>query len=149
MRPVCKSRTDPDLSGLRGSPICSKSVAFDLTQKSASDDRDGDHNADTGYETDDSDSTIDGTDESRRRHDHHRRSSVLHAPTPEPPSTSSHRKAPAGDPSDSESTIELPDRFDAEGHRLPDGDEDGIVEQVEQLLRSVFSDGRSRGRRVW
>lgn len=57
-------------------------------------------------------------------------------------------KPAPGDPSDSKSTIELPDRFDAEGHRLPEREEEGIVDQLEQLLHSVFSEGRSGGK-VW
>lgn len=124
----------------------SKSVSFDL-------DGDGnrkkhrDRNPDRGYETDDSDSTIDGNDANRSRKHHHsrRRRSSYSAPAPSS-STSRHQvarsshisqpKAP-GDvakDSDSESTIDLPDRFDAQGRRLPDPEEEDVATHIERLL---------------
>lgn len=138
-------------------PSQSKSVAFNLHEQppSASNvhDRPG-RNADQDYETDDSDSTIDGTEQRRHRHRHrHRRSSVPDSRrSANPPPSASHTRAPKPGPrdaasdSDSESTVDLPDRFDADGHRLPEKGDDPIADTLEGLLQSVFSEGKSKSR---
>ncbi|KAK4861370.1 hypothetical protein LT330_004286 [Penicillium expansum] len=140
-------------------PQVSKSVAFDLT----------DSPRDPGYETDDSDSTVETYSSSHhggrdQRHDrdrdtypHHRRrsSSVPYPPMPYPSPASSdhydsyhassqhrnHSPAPrhhegrdhnkVSEP-ESDSTIDLPNRFDGKGHFLPE--RDPAVEKIEDLV---------------
>lgn len=134
-----------------------KSVSFDLNR----DDHhrnSGDSNPDRGYETDDSDSTIDGHDAgcSRKHHRSHRRRSSYSAPFPSfaaphrRDSRSSHIYQPktpidTAKDSDSESTIELPDRFDAQGRPLPDKEDEHVARHFERLLHGfgdVLLDGR-------
>jgi hypothetical protein len=46
----------------------------------------------------------------------------------------------------------LPDRFDADGHRLPEKRDDPVADSTEQLLQNVFLDGKSKSRsrsKVW
>ncbi|KAF3392666.1 hypothetical protein F1880_008574 [Penicillium rolfsii] len=139
-----------------GSP--SKSVAFDLTPDSA-------RSADPGYETDDSDSTVDGNTPRHRSksqsrthrrsssvptaHSHHHRNSDGTGSGPNSSSSpsrhhhSSHRhshhsqrSSPREDsPLDSDSTVDLPDRFDSKGRLLPQ--KDSSVEQLEDYLRKI------------
>ena len=118
-------------------------------------------NVDPGYESDDSDSTIDGSGMSRARHrprrrfDQHRRSSS-HPSTPAPTATTRYSSPPKPRPSsslpaarnprpsshdvaardsDSESTIDLPPRFDQQGRPLPDANEDDdSANPLERLL---------------
>ena len=150
-----------------------KTVAFDLGSRCSSptsltDNEQPSHPvADRGYETDDSDSTLDDSDRHRHRHRHrHRRhpndrhhpSSSTYPPTPVPSSSSKPRhnryqsvKDSTRDNynSDSESTVDLPARFDTHGHRKHD---DPLVERFEDLLGRFIngiesSSRRSRGRR--
>jgi hypothetical protein len=127
-------------------PSHSKSVAFNLDEQPPA----ATHGHERyGPDTDDSDSTIDGTDQRRHRHRHrHRRSSV-----PDALSASHHRPGKPGarnaakdSDSDSESTVDLPDRFDADGRRLPDKDQDPMATAVEELLHNVFSEGKPKSR---
>lgn len=131
-------------------PQVSKSVAFDLT--------DSPH--DPGYETDDSDSTVEPYSSSHRgdrshhrdrdhdSHHHDRRrhsSSVPYPPMPHPsPASSRHRhhsSAPKhregrdqnkASESESDSTIDLPNRFDGQGRLLPE--RDPAVDKFEDLV---------------
>lgn len=148
-------------------PPLIKSVAFDLDGESPSDLRNL-PNGDGGYETDDSDSTLDerGARRSRRHRRRHRRSSSFSAPrstapagrpTPSQPHVRTHRNPqPNLDDSakedDSESTIELPDRFDAQGRPLPDRYDEPVPGTIEDLFQNVFFGGKSPlggGRRSW
>ncbi|KAJ5605964.1 hypothetical protein N7510_008745 [Penicillium lagena] len=134
-------------------PMQSKSVSFDLDPETKSD---------TGYETDDSDATIDGHNDHhrhnhrRRHHRHHRRrhsSSVPRSPMPYPSSSSSHhhhhhsssssrhssnaKNQPENKSSstDSDSTIDLPDRFDSQGRPLTQrGVEDPAAAKIEEMI---------------
>ncbi|OQD71689.1 hypothetical protein PENPOL_c001G02986 [Penicillium polonicum] len=130
-------------------PQVSKSVAFDLT----------DSPRDPGYETDDSDSTIEPYSSSHRGdrnhhrdqdHDshHHRRrrsSSVPYPPMPHPSPASSHHRHHSPAPrhhegrdqnkasgAESDSTIDLPNRFDGQGRLLPERDH--AVDKFEDLV---------------
>ncbi|OQE19732.1 hypothetical protein PENFLA_c018G08406 [Penicillium flavigenum] len=140
-------------------PQVSKSVAFDLTEPPR----------DPGYETDDSDSTVEPyssshrggrthrRDQDRDRDHHHRRrsSSVPYPPMPYPspaspdyysshPASSHHRHNPSASKSqegrdqnkvsetDSDSTIDLPNRFDGQGRLLPE--RDPAVDKFEDLV---------------
>ncbi|OKP10041.1 hypothetical protein PENSUB_4506 [Penicillium subrubescens] len=137
----------------------SKSVAFDL-------DTDPKRSADAGYETDDSDSTIDGytprhhpkfQSQTHRRSSsvpsaHHRTSDGSGGAGPSSSSSSprhhqhssnrhshhSQRSSPREDsPLDSDSTIDLPERFDSKGRRLPESSENSSVERLEDYLRNL------------
>lgn len=160
-----RSVSQPDL------PSHSKSVSFDLHGRTKAERRKGKSQANTstlaqGYETDDSDSTIDGNDRSR---DHHHR----HAPPPpfrsSPPTTAQQRsssndshyhhrhhqqiskpsdipplRSAPRDSSDSEATIELPARFDAQGRKLPEEGDDPIADTFDHLLHGIFANGRTQ-----
>ncbi|KAJ5295254.1 hypothetical protein N7508_010075 [Penicillium antarcticum] len=111
----------------------SKSVAFDLTP-------------DKGYETDDSEDTIgpDSQSRSRSRPHHHRRrsSSVPHSPVSHHGSSShssrhhDHRFSTHGkdrhSEADSDSTEDLPDRFDSHGRLIQE--RDPALEKFEDLV---------------
>lgn len=132
-------------------PQVSKSVAFALT----------DPPQDPGYETDDSDSTVEPyssshrggknyrRDQDRDSHHHHhlrRSSSVPYPPMPYPspaspyhhrhhPSTPKHyegRDRNKVSEADSDSTIDLPNRFDGQGRLLPE--RDPAVDKFEDLV---------------
>ncbi|KAJ5503033.1 hypothetical protein N7463_005907 [Penicillium fimorum] len=129
-------------------PQASKSVAFDLTNSPQ----------DPGYETDDSDSTVErysyshrgGRNHSRdrgrdRHHDRRRRSSsVPHPPMPYPSPASSHRRHPSAPKPherrdqnkvsevESDSTVDLPSRFDEQGRLL--AERDPAVDKFEDLV---------------
>ncbi|KAJ5964706.1 uncharacterized protein N7479_004582 [Penicillium vulpinum] len=132
-------------------PQVSKSVTFDLTGSPQ----------DPGYETDESDSTIEPHSSSHRghrshrrdrdrhshhhRHHHHRSSSVPRPPMPYPSTASSHHRHHSSAPrhheerdrnkvseSESDSTIDLPGRFDGQGRLLPE--RDPAVEKFEDLV---------------
>jgi hypothetical protein len=134
-----------------------KSVAFDLNAEARP--------IDTGYETDDSDSTIDSSTAHHHRDRHRHRSSNTSSsshrrrhsssdpyttrksesqPTSSPakrhrPNSSKDNGAGVSNPqeSDSDATIDLPDRFDAQGRLLPCRDDDPLVDGLEQLLRGI------------
>lgn len=176
------SRDDPEGNSRRRSvsqpesPSHSKSVAFDL-DGNAKADKDKPRTHDTtygeGYETDDSDSTIDGNDRSHHRHHHHRHppppfrehSSNLYEPIPNTDSRHHHHhhhqtpkptpapttRSATRDSSDSEATIDLPDRFDSQGRKLPEEGDDPLADSVEHLLQNIFSAGRPErsANRVW
>ncbi|KAJ5591670.1 uncharacterized protein N7459_002039 [Penicillium hispanicum] len=129
--------------GSGSQPAHSKSVAFDLGS-------DPSHRMrpDPGYETDDSDSTIDSHGHRSHRDRHHRRrSSVLYSDKPHSHSdkdrTSSaarpqHSSAQSQDAykvpeSESDSTIDLPDRFDTHGRLLPE--KDPAAEKFEDFMK--------------
>ena len=113
-------------SGSQPAPS-SKSVAFDLTPE-----------PDRGYETDDSDSTI--RSPSHRPHYSRRRSSSVPYPPMAPPQSreyrhhSKHSQGQHHPESESDSTIDLPDRFDSHG-RLITETEDPAVEKIEDLIK--------------
>jgi hypothetical protein len=48
--------------------------------------------------------------------------------------------------SDSESTIDLPDRFDAQGRKLPEKDDDPFADTMDQFLQSAFMNDKSHSR---
>ncbi|KAJ5788164.1 hypothetical protein N7457_003154 [Penicillium paradoxum] len=143
-------------------PQASKSVAFDLT----------DSPQDPGYETDDSDSTVepysssyrddrehhhDRDRDSHHHHHHHRRrrsSPVPHPPVPYPSSSfSNHHSSSHHHPSshksherderernrpsetDSDSTIDLPSRFDRQGRLLLE--QEPVVKTIEDIVNKV------------
>ncbi|KAI2995800.1 hypothetical protein CBS147346_9693 [Aspergillus niger] len=93
---------------------------------------------DLGYETDDSDSTIGSVHGSRRNRPQPRRHS-----SSEPYSSYKRNDARSGSQgqqnnateSDSDSTVDLPDRFDSHGRLLPQPDDDPLAGRLEQLMR--------------
>ncbi|KAJ5668905.1 hypothetical protein N7462_009975 [Penicillium macrosclerotiorum] len=134
--------------GMQPNPS-SKSVAFDLSPDSP-------RHQDPGYETDDSDSTIDSYP-ARPRHNRRRSSSVPYPPMPHPRSNHHHHRhagsaassasrhqhsshlsqgnrAPEQDSDSTVSTIELPDRFDEHGRRLPQRGDDPAADKIEELI---------------
>ncbi|KAB8258100.1 hypothetical protein BDV32DRAFT_126415 [Aspergillus pseudonomiae] len=108
----------------------SKSVAFDLSSE------DG-QQLDPGYETDDSDSTI-GSISGVRRHGHRQHhssrteSEIQHMATEKKPRSNTSGKEIE---SDSDSTIDLPDRFDSQGRLLPQREGDMFADGLDSLLR--------------
>lgn len=110
-------------------PDQSKSVSFDIDSP----------NYRHGYESDDSDSTVGSIGASRRHRSYSRRRSS-------PPSTrqnvgrSTHETSRSSpdkkQESDSDSTIDLPDRFDSQGRLLPQR-EDDRSDPLEGLLRGL------------
>ncbi|KAJ9192818.1 hypothetical protein DTO164E3_8169 [Paecilomyces variotii] len=122
-----------------------KTVAFDLPSDS-SQESDRSSEPDTGYETDDSEATIDGSVPSHRRGTagQHHRGPVSHSPTPHPeahsPSRShKHRASDKTAESDSDSTIDLPPRFDSQGRPIPQPDDDPLADHIEKLLNGIGS----------
>lgn len=119
-------------------PPHSKSVAFDLSPE------DG-RPMDPGYETDDSDSTIGSSSGGRRRSRYRRRSSSesfsprLRPDTQQSLSEKSQRSKDSGKDleSDSDSTIDLPDRFDSQGRLLPQREDDMFADGLDTLLRGI------------
>ncbi|KAF9885290.1 hypothetical protein FE257_013091 [Aspergillus nanangensis] len=138
-------------------PAQPKSVAFNISRPTNS-----------GYETDDSDSTVQSVHTARpQRHDNSRRRNSSSAPdyrsrsrhdygddyeydpsynsrqkyTQDIPTSNAHRRenAKKTEPeSDSDATIELPDRFDSKGRLLPQQRrEDPLADRFEDLLRGV------------
>lgn len=140
-----------------GQSLQSKSVSFDLTPEYSP--------GDPGYETDDSESTISTdshhshNDDDHHHHTHHHgqhHSSSL----PRPPSTSKHGTTTGGGSSshgysnnqhsenhhfygdkgsvsESDSTIDLPDRFDSQGRLLPQREDDPLAGHFKDLLRGI------------
>ncbi|OJJ30758.1 hypothetical protein ASPWEDRAFT_118432 [Aspergillus wentii DTO 134E9] len=118
-------------------PALPKSVSFDLNSGTSHD-----RQMDPGYETDDSDSTI-GSLKGDRQHGYHRRCSS------DPYSSKSNTKSrPGGGSSttldagknigsDSDSTIDLPARFDSQGKLLPQRENDPVVDRLEDLIRDI------------
>ncbi|PYH46078.1 DUF3824 domain-containing protein [Aspergillus saccharolyticus JOP 1030-1] len=109
-------------------PARPKSVAFDLGSE-----HEGQH--DLGYETDDSDSTI----ASIHGHSHYRTPRRRHSSS-EPFAArprSDDRSRKDGAESDSDSTIDLPDRFDSQGRLLPQPGDDPLADGLEHLLRGI------------
>lgn len=133
-----------------------KSVSFNLNERErsiAEPQIRRDYVGEKGYETDDSDSTIDGLDRNQHSHGHRsRRSSVPHHHTTGTNNTSTRNQRP-GRPaadlprdSDSESTIDLPDRFDAQGRKLPEKGDDPLADTMDQFLHDAFMNGKSHSR---
>lgn len=109
-------------------PARPKSVAFDLESE-----HEGQH--DPGYETDDSDSTIasiHGHGRNRTPRRRHSSSEPFAART-----RSEDRSRKDGAESDSDSTIDLPDRFDSQGRLLPQPGDDPLADGLETLLRGI------------
>ncbi|RAH50114.1 uncharacterized protein BO95DRAFT_470649 [Aspergillus brunneoviolaceus CBS 621.78] len=109
-------------------PARPKSVAFDLESE-----HEGQH--DPGYETDDSDSTIasiHGHGRNRTPRRRHSSSEPFAACT-----RSEDRSRKDGAESDSDSTIDLPDRFDSQGRLLPQPGDDPLADGLETLLRGI------------
>lgn len=149
-------------SRARSQPPQPKSVAFNLNTEPG---RPGD----AGYESDDSDSTVDslgGRSHAHRRHSQRRHSSSApHSSRPrfseDPDSRSAyahnhghghhhkhnhgaseHGKKPQTDKdpeNDSDTTVDLPDRFDSHGRLLPQREDDPLADRFEDLLKK-FSD---------
>lgn len=113
---------------------------------------------DRGYETDDSDSTVDGSEHRspsrRRRSSHHRRSSSMpYAPKSHPSSSdnrhsyahasssqrhSSDRKPPyKSQEAESDSTIDLPERFDKKGRLLTDRNEGSESQTIQDFINQA------------
>ncbi|RAL15072.1 DUF3824 domain-containing protein [Aspergillus homomorphus CBS 101889] len=109
-------------------PARPKSVAFDLSSEH-------EQQNDPGYETDDSDSTIASTHGRGRYHTPHRRHSSSEPFAARTRSEDRSRKD--GAESDSDSTIDLPDRFDSQGRLLPQPGDDPLADGLEQLLRRI------------
>lgn len=113
-----------------------KSVAFELSPHK---------DKDPGYETDDSGSTVHsaGRHQPRPRNHRRRRSwSVPHTtsrdhrtPSTVPPHHTKHSQPPyKASESESDSTIDLPDRFDAHGRLLPQKSDDPALEKFEDFI---------------
>lgn len=143
------------------SPLQLKSVSFTFNEQERSNggpQTSRDHVADRGYETDDSDSTIDGRDRNYDSHRHRsRRFSVPHAHAHDnttgmnnASSTRNHKpgRSPADilRDSDSESTIDLPDRFDAQGRKLPEKGDDPLADTMDQFFQNAFMNDKSHSR---
>ncbi|KAL3466305.1 hypothetical protein BJX64DRAFT_284572 [Aspergillus heterothallicus] len=114
-------------------PPQSKSVAFDVGS---------DSNRETnGYETDDSDTTVDAMDPGRRRRHRRRRrrSDRRHRSSSDPyrSKRSIAKKEGNGLESDSDATIDLPDRFDREGRLLPQPGDDPLGDRFEHFMKRV------------
>ncbi|CEL01479.1 hypothetical protein ASPCAL01061 [Aspergillus calidoustus] len=118
-------------------PPQSKSVAFDVDPAV---DREK-----NGYETDDSDTTIDAMDSGRRRRRRRRRRSDRRHRSSSDPYRSKRSIAKKegstgrenGLESDSDATIDLPDRFDREGRLLPQPGDDPLADRFEHLMKRV------------
>ncbi|KAH2208494.1 hypothetical protein KXW59_008505 [Aspergillus fumigatus] len=148
-----RPRTPRDRARAASQPPQPKSVAFDLNAE--------ERPIDPGYETDDSDTTIDSLTPHHHRDRHrssdtsfaHRRRHSSSDPyfTPSKPQfqpSSSQAKIDRPGHSkdkgttdlqepDSDSTIDLPDRFDSHGRLLPERDNDPLVDGLEKLLRGI------------
>ncbi|KAJ6134389.1 hypothetical protein N7523_000711 [Penicillium sp. IBT 18751x] len=109
-----------------------KSVSFNLTPEA-------EDNEDAGYNSDDSDSTIQSR--SRPHYSRRRSSSVPYPPMAPPQSREYHHHNPKQkssshrQPSESESdsTVDLPDRFDSQGRLLKEKEEPAL-ETIEDLI---------------
>ncbi|KAL3489030.1 hypothetical protein BJX62DRAFT_226901 [Aspergillus germanicus] len=120
-------------------PPQSKSVAFDVNPEV--------NQEKNGYETDDSDTTIDAMDSGHRRHRRRRRrrSDRRHRSSSDPyrPKRSTATKKEGntardnGLESDSDATIDLPDRFDREGRLLPQAGDDPLADRFEHFMKRV------------
>lgn len=132
-----------------------KTVAFDLPSESSNDENGRLREADIGHETDDSELTIDGTVPSHRQssssHHHHHTASTSHQPRHPEGGSSSHshkdRVSNKATESDSDSTIDLPDRFDSEGRPIPQRGDDPLADRIGDLIHgisNVLVDGKSR-----
>jgi hypothetical protein len=113
----------------------------------------GPRHVDPGYESDDSDSTIDAPDPYRRRDRYplRHRASSTRPPAPassfaasraDPYSSTLHHRSHPGPigtarDSDSESTIELPPRFDAQGHHLSGSEDESLMGHMGQFLSGI------------
>lgn len=54
----------------------------------------------------------------------------------------SHDGSRSPSPAESDATIDLPDRFDEQGRRIPDKGEDPIIDKIEELLSGKGSAGK-------
>ncbi|KAJ5151063.1 uncharacterized protein N7482_010315 [Penicillium canariense] len=133
--PILRSGSQPNLS---------KSVAFDLSPESS-------HRWDPGYDSDDSDSTINSHPSRHRPQPRRRPSSVPSSSSRDHRSGSSaasrhqhpsyrhphdsSRASPPHSPLDSDSTIDLPERFDSNGRLLTHRGENPPVEKIEELIK--------------
>lgn len=90
---------------------------------------------DTGYEPDDSDSTIGSIDRRHRTGSHRRRrSSPNRSKTPRQFEATGERERAA---SDSDSTVDLPDRFDSQGRLLPEPESKPKGNRLEELMKGI------------
>ncbi|PKX98633.1 DUF3824 domain-containing protein [Aspergillus novofumigatus IBT 16806] len=112
--------TPRDRTRAASQPPQPKSVAFDLNAE--------ERPIDPGYETDDSDTTIDSLTPHHHRDRH---------PKGDRPSHLKDKDATDLQEPDSDSTIDLPDRFDSHGRLLPERDDDPLVDGLEKLLRGI------------
>ncbi|KAI9726695.1 MAG: hypothetical protein M1834_008960 [Cirrosporium novae-zelandiae] len=157
-----RPKNDAQLRSVSQPAPAGKNVQFDLgdSDSSSPDPGRGARRRDDkrGYESGDSDSTLDHDDRSQRpkrhhRHHHHYRK------TPAPGEASSRRSAGQektdkghksegdSDEPSSESTVDLPPRFDEHGHKMPDRREDPLADQLENLLTGNFNWGSLLGSR--
>lgn len=112
----------------------SKSVAFDVEKPQ-----------DRGYETDDSDSSVNNSRKRSHRTSGRHHSSVSQSHRPSQSTSNLHARYPhlrhgSTVSDDSESTIDLPDRFDGHGRRLPQNDDMSgrTMEDLLQKFTRVF-----------
>lgn len=130
---VLENNADPVRAGLRSRSRRSTSLSAHEPSKSVSFNVSRDRDRDAGYESDESDSTISLGDSRRHSHPQQRRSSP---PRPsKPTNNSSPRDTLKRQESDSDSTIDLPDRFDAQGRLLPQRENE--VDPLEALIRGL------------
>lgn len=144
-------------------PPQSKTVAFDLGSRTSSPSAIDPEQAsrippDRGYETDDSDSTLDDSDRHhyRRPHDvdrdrdrdRDRRSSKTYPPTPVPSSSRHHRSKKTSSrnkyQSDSESTVDLPERFDSKGRHKHEDPPDPFADLLGRFINGIESSSKKR-----
>lgn len=119
-----------------------KSVAFDFHSRPS-------RHLDPGYETDDSDSTIDSMRKVHQHNSHRRRhsSSDGYFPTKKYNnknyniSNDNNGSQPSDklQRSDSDSTIDLPDRFDSQGRLLQEESAKPVRDPLEDLMNRVFA----------
>ncbi|KAJ0417072.1 hypothetical protein BJY00DRAFT_325794 [Aspergillus carlsbadensis] len=117
-------------------PPQSKSVAFDVNPQA--------NQENNGYETDDSETTIDAMGSGRRRRRRRRRRSDRRHRSSSHPYQSKRSTKKEGSTaqengleSDSDATIDLPDRFDREGRLLPQPGDDPLADRFEHIMKRV------------
>lgn len=144
-----------------GQPLQSKSVSFDLTPGySPGDPGYETDDSESTISTDSHHSHNDDDDHHHHRHHHTHHHGQHHSSLPRPPSTSKHGTTAGGGSSshgysnnrhpenhhfhgdrgsvsDSDSTIDLPDRFDSQGRLLPQRGDDPLAGHFDDLLRGI------------
>ncbi|KAL3469070.1 hypothetical protein BJX99DRAFT_265549 [Aspergillus californicus] len=90
-----------------------------------------------GYESDDSDSTVDAMSGGRRRHPRRHRRHSSSNPYRSKHGSTRDKNRPPGDESDSDMTVDLPNRFDPDGRLLPQSGDDPLGDQFEHFLKRI------------